>query len=148
MINTKAAVSEATARIGAVIGGGSPDEIEILAGFGRAFGVLMTLKDEFIDMFEVEEMKNRVHGEWLPLPILYSFKDPQKAQKLIDLLKGQEIIEEVLERVLDVVLESKETAELKAFMKTMILEQLERLQSIKFNRDKLTIMLECAIEAL
>ncbi len=148
MINLKASVSEATARIGAVLGDGSTDEVETLAGFGRAFGVLMTLKDEFIDMFEVEEMKNRVHGEWLPLPILYNFKDPNKARELTVLLRQQEITEEILENMLDVVLNSKETDELKAFIQKLIDEQMSQLQSIKFNKEKLMLMINSAKEGL
>jgi geranylgeranyl pyrophosphate synthase len=148
MIKMKAAVTEETARIGAILGGGSPAKVEALAGFGKAFGVLMTLKDEFIDIFEVDEMKNRAQKEWLPLPILYSLKNPKKAKELKQILKEGMVTEEKLERIVDLVLDSAEVAELKEAMRVMIDEQIPRLNSIRMNRDKFLMMLECAVEDL
>jgi geranylgeranyl pyrophosphate synthase len=148
MIKMKMSVSETTARIGAILGGGSPQEIDTLAQFGRAFGLLMTLKDEFIDIFEVDEMKNRIEKEWLPLPILYTLKDSEKAKKLTALLGEGRLTEKKLEKTLDLVLDSAETRELKNNMRTLIKEQTAALQSIKVNRDKFSWMLNCAVEDL
>ncbi len=148
MIKAKASVTEETARIGTILGGGSPAQIETLAAFGKTFGVLMTLKDEFIDIFEVDEMKNRAEKEWLPLPILYSLKNPKKAKELMPMLKESAITEDKLERIVHLVLDSTETGELKEAMRAMIKEQIQSLRSISLNREEFLMMLECAVEDL
>jgi geranylgeranyl diphosphate synthase type I len=148
MIKTKSAVSEATARIGAIIGGGSDEEVEILAGFGRCFGILMTVKDEFIDIFELEEMRNRLKNEWLPLPILYTMKDKEKASELVLLLRNGRLTKRKLERVLEIVLESEGTDQLRKEMCDMIKAQEEKLRFIERNQEKFLLMLQSSFEDL
>ncbi len=148
MIKTKAAVAEATMRIGAIIGEGSPEEVEALASYGKAFGTLMTIRDEFIDVFEILELKNRMEKEWLPLPILYTFKDSAKKNEILSLLKDGAITKKAVERTLDIVLNSRETQELKAEMLSMIEEQNQGLSLIKKNQGEFKLMIESAIEDL
>jgi geranylgeranyl pyrophosphate synthase len=146
MIKTKAAVAEATMRIGAIIGGGSLEEIEALASFGKTFGTLLTIRDEFIDVFELNEIKNRAKREWLPLPILYTFKDTAKKEEILSLLKGDPITKKAVERTLEIVIASKETQELKCEMYSMIEEENQRLSLIKKNQDKFKLMLKAIVE--
>jgi len=148
MIETKAAVAEATMRIGAIIGGGSLEEIEALASFGKTFGILLTIRDEFIDVFELNEVKNRAEREWLPLPILYTFKDSAKKDEILSLLKSGPITKNAVERTLDIVINSKETQDLKCQMYSMIKEENQRLSLIKKNQGKFKLMLKAIVEDL
>ena len=51
MIRTKVAVAEATAKIGVILGDGTPQEVEELGHYGRTLAILMTIRDEFVDVF-------------------------------------------------------------------------------------------------
>ena len=75
IIRMKAAIADVTARIGAIVGGGSSDEIKALGQYGRTLGILATIRDDFIDVFEPIELRNRAENECFPLPILYAFRN-------------------------------------------------------------------------
>jgi geranylgeranyl pyrophosphate synthase len=89
----KAAVAEVTARLGAFIGGGSQKEVEALGQYGRMLGILATIRDDFIDIFEPNELKNRVKNECLPLPILYVLRDKKMKDRVINILKKDKLTE-------------------------------------------------------
>ena len=63
IIKLKISVATAAAQIGAVIGNGTPQQIENLGQYGKTLGILMTIREEFINMFEPEELKNRFKNE-------------------------------------------------------------------------------------
>ena len=83
VIEKKAANVEAQTRIGAIIGRSTKNEIEALGKYGRILGILITLREEFIDVFEPEELHNRMKNECLPLPILYAFQNPRVKKKIL-----------------------------------------------------------------
>jgi geranylgeranyl pyrophosphate synthase len=67
--------TEACARIGAIIGGGSTVEIQALAEFGRRLGFTFRLLDDLKDTFNLEgNLPVRLEFESVPLPILYAAK--------------------------------------------------------------------------
>ena len=63
MIKMKSVVSETTMKIGATLGNGTSEEIEVLGHYGKTLGILFTLRDEFIDTYELDELKNRYPKE-------------------------------------------------------------------------------------
>src|SRR3989304_8858870 len=126
----KGASAEATARIGAILGGGTKSEIAVLGHYGRTYGVLLTLRDEFIDIFEAEELKNRVENEVLPLPILLAFHDAAKKTAILQLLKGQ-VTEDNIEQILDLSLDDPETIDLTKKMRRMVQEESLKLSFVK-----------------
>ena len=96
IIHHKVAAGEAAMRIGALIGDGTPEEVETLAQYGRVYGVLMSIRDEFVDVFELDELSNRVEKEVLPLPIIVTLADDSKKHGLLQLIEGR-ITEEKIE---------------------------------------------------
>lgn len=94
IIRMKAAISDVTAQIGAIVGGGSLEEIEALGKYGRTLGILATIRDDYIDVFEPDEVKNRAENECLPLPVLYAFRDEKVKNKIISVLKKGELGED------------------------------------------------------
>jgi len=67
--------AEACARIGAILGGGSENEIQALAEFGRRLGFIIHLGEELRDSLNVEGgLPHRIEYESVPLPILYAAK--------------------------------------------------------------------------
>jgi len=148
IIENKAAVAEATAKIGAIIGGGTRKEIAILGYYGKTLSVLMTIRDEFIDIFELNEIKNRAENECLPLPILFTFKDSRKRNKIVNLLKEGELTEKKRDKILDIVMNAMETRKLKEKMLSLIKETDKRLKHIKKCRRTLKFLLRSTLEDL
>jgi len=148
IIKKKTAVAEMTARIGAILGNGTANEVETIGKIGYALGLLNTIRDEFIDIFDFEELTNRASGEILPLPILFVFQNPSKKNAITQLLKGRRITKKKTEKIVDVVMEAKETEELRNFMASQIRESISQLSSLTKGRETLKLLLESTLEDL
>ncbi len=146
MIESKAAVSEATARIGAVLGEGTADEAEILGDYGRAIGILLAVRDEFIDVFDLDELKNRIAKECLPLPILFALKNSEKADEIMGIIKKAQVTKRQQECLVDKVVESKETQQLIKYMKLMVKKESAQLRLLEKSKIELSIILKSTIE--
>jgi heptaprenyl diphosphate synthase len=83
----KAADVEALMRIGALLGGASTSQIEILGKYGRTVGFLSILRDDMIDMTLWDELRHRIKYECLPLPLLYALNDSEMRVSLDGLLR-------------------------------------------------------------
>jgi geranylgeranyl diphosphate synthase type I len=71
--------AEACARIGAILGGGSENDIQALAEFGRRLGFIIHLAEELRDSLNVEGgLPHRIEYESVPLPILYAAKSSKE----------------------------------------------------------------------
>ena len=147
IVQMKAAVGEVCTKIGAILGGGTLKEAEVLGHFGKILGVLLTIRDEFIDIFDLPELQNRAEKEWLPLPILLTLRDSARADELKNLFKGH-VTKKEQERVIDLVINSKETGDLKKQMKGMIKKETRRLSTVGLKNDAFILLLESTIEDL
>jgi len=148
IIETKAAVAGITARIGAVLGGGNSKEINTLGNYGRTLGVLMTIRDDFIDVFEANELRNRVKNECLPLPILYALQNTRKKSKIIRLLERDKITEKETEEILDLIMDMKEIQELKKEMRFLLNEAENLIRDVKKHRNIFRLLLWSTLEDL
>jgi geranylgeranyl diphosphate synthase type I len=148
VIGKKIAAAEAIARIGAILGDGTREEIEVLGHYGKTMAFLMTLRDEFVDIYEIDELKNRSENECLPVPILFAFKDEKKKNEIIKLLKGSRTEQKDVDRVIELVMNSDEVQALKKDMQSMIRNGIQSLNSIKKTRDTLSLLLKSAMEDL
>lgn len=148
IIEAKAAVAEACARIGAILGGGSLEEIDVLGHYGRTLAILMTIRDEFIDIFEPDELANRIKNECLPFPFLYALKNAKERDKLIQLIKANKITEKVSQKLVDLITGMEETQKLKNELRSLIENEINLLKSIKRNHNTLKLILESTLEDL
>ena len=121
VLKMKAATAEVSMQLGAIIGEGAQAQVEALRRYGRILGMLATLRDEFIDVYESEELRQRVQNECLPLPVLYALQGENSRQMQRILRKGS-LSHVDAERLLDLVLESKEVKRLKKKMGSMAKE--------------------------
>jgi len=134
IIERKAAVGEMTMKIGAVLGGGTAKQTDALGHYGRTLGILMTIRDDFIDVFEPDELQNRVRNEVLPLPLLYAFKDPQTKNEITPILLQKDITEDDAQRIVSTMLDSKEVKSLKQKMQSTVNVEARKLDSIENRR--------------
>jgi geranylgeranyl pyrophosphate synthase len=147
VIKLKSAISEVTMKIGATIGNGTAEQIEVLGHFGRTLSIVSILRDEFIDMVELAELKNRWEKECLPLPILLNLKDPEKSKKILALI-SEEMTEENVDEVWNIVSESPESIGLLKEMCSMIENEIQSLQLGKILNDDFKLLLSSLIEDL
>jgi len=145
IIQQKAAASETATRIGAILGSGTKKQIEILSHYGRTYGTLMTIRNEFIDVFEPEELKNRVENECLPIPILLAFKDNLRKEKILRLLE-KEMTPKNVEMILDLSMDSEETQALIKDMKKWVEKECVSVSPLQYCKKELRLLLIATLE--
>jgi len=148
VIEMKAAVAEANTRIGAILGGGYSEEIDVLGHYGRTLGMLMTIRDDFIDLFEPDELGNRAKNECLPLPILYAFQNKRKKSEIIRLFRKNKITKQETRKILDLIMDTKNVQELKKEMKLLIKKEEKLLGRIGRTKNALRLLLHSTLEDL
>jgi geranylgeranyl diphosphate synthase type I len=89
VMKKKAADVEGLFHIGAIVGGGSPKQIEALRLYGRTFGLLSTLRDDWIDTLDQEELMHRIFYENLPFPILYALQSKRARTNILRILQNR-----------------------------------------------------------
>ncbi|MDD3793143.1 MAG: polyprenyl synthetase family protein [Candidatus Bathyarchaeota archaeon] len=107
VIRLKSVVPEMTMKVGAIIGNGESEFIEKMGEYGRSYGVISAIVEEFADLLEINELQNRLKNECPPLPIIYALQDIKNRKILNTLLNNQEINKDSHEKIVDLVLESK-----------------------------------------
>ena len=107
VIRRKAVVPEISMKIGAILGNGNAKDVKSLGQFGRMYGINSGIIEEFIDLLDIQELKNRLKNECLPLPILYAIENPQIKANLFPLLSP--ILDECgHKKIVEIVLESSQ----------------------------------------
>ena len=149
ILKMKAASAGASMRLGAVIGGGRDHEVKVLTRYGRILGLLATLRDEFIDIFEPQELSQRLRNECLPIPIFYALQG-ENSGRIKKVLAKKRITNKDAYELVDIVWESKEVKVLKKKMvlnikNACILTSEIRNRDIK---DLLTLLATSALEDL
>ncbi len=120
LLRLKAAVAEMTFRLGAILGDADDDEVERLGGFGRSLGTLASIRDEFVDTYELSEMRNRIANECLPLPVLYAFRNPDLKKKLVDVFGRKRLSDEDVHSVVDMIMDTQEAEELRNELQLLV----------------------------
>lgn len=135
IVKMKAASIEGDMRIAAMIGGGTDEEVEALAKFGRILGTLAMLREEFVDVFDVEELNQRISNEYLPIPILYAMQD-SKSKKKIGKLLMKRVAKKDVNLLVDLVLETKQVRSFKKYMQELVTEALELTSKVRKENSK------------
>jgi geranylgeranyl diphosphate synthase type I len=145
IVKMKAASIEADMRIGAIVGGGTSTQIEAIAKYGRTLGVLATLREEFIDVFEMEELNQRISNEYLPIPVLYAMQDKNAKKKIQKLLVKGKITNSDVGGLIHTVLEARNVKKLKEEIKELAVEAMRPTSKIR--NDKIKNLLEKLISS-
>lgn len=107
ILKKKASNFEIYMRIGATFGNGEQNEIDLLGNYGRSLGILTGVREDFIDIFESDELQNRMKNELLPLPILYAFKNRRAKKAIMDILLKPKISDNDAEEIVNIVSEER-----------------------------------------
>jgi len=130
ILKMKASTFEAHMRIGATVGGGEQEIIDLLGNYGRTLGILLSMREDFIDVFEADELQNRIRNECLPLPVLYAFKNPQIKKVILDILSKPKISDKDAERVVDFTFEEKNVGILRDRIQSLCEEACSSISNI------------------
>jgi geranylgeranyl pyrophosphate synthase len=139
VLQMKAASCEADMRLGAIAGEGTDVEIDTLAKYGRIVGTLVVLREEFIDLFEIEELSHRIRKECLPIPLLYSLQNEESKTRLRKLLAKPRLSRIDVDELLDTVFKAKAVKRLKRSMKLLVRESVSLTLEIPDREVKRTL---------
>ena len=145
VMKKKAADVEGIFQIGAIVGGGKDQEIEVLRGYGRALGLLAILRDDWVDTLETEELRHRALFENLGLPLLYALENHRATAEIAEILEKCEGMDVKDTRRLSEIAQQfggfKKTREL---VKNLANEAQNDLSKSKLKRETLKTLLDFA----
>jgi geranylgeranyl pyrophosphate synthase len=141
IIRLKSVVPELHCKIGAILGNGDKRAVEVLGKYGRTFGIVSLIREEFIDLIEYQELASRIQNECLPLPMLYAFQNPKIKKEIVATIENEKLTEDNLSRIVEVVLETKEVQELKSRMAVLVKEEIMKLRHLRNNLLKNEVVL-------
>ena len=118
----KAASIESDLMLGALFGGGDESEVANLAKIGRILGVLATLRDDLVDVFDIEELRQRIVVQDLPLPLLFAMQNKTINSKATTIFSKPKMTRSDVSELVDLTLEAKPVAEIKDRMQLLIEE--------------------------
>jgi len=148
VVRKKAADVEAHTRISAILGGGSREEIETLAQYGRLLGVMIILSDDLMDMLDIEEARHRIEKECLPLPILYTLQNPKVKPTIRAILQKKKITKKDAETILEIAYKAEGLKRLMKLMQESIINAHSLLKEIKYNRKYLEYLILSRLPSL
>lgn len=141
MVRRKAADFEAYMRISATLANASKKETETLAQYGRILGVLVILGDDNSDMFDTNELANRIANEALPFPILLALENEKLRKKLLPVLQKRKVTKKEADGILGLVYSAGIFETTGAHLKNLINEGKRLLRNVT-NSKIATLVLE------
>ena len=149
MVDMKASAIQADFEIGALLGKATKGEIEAFSIYGHAIGELEILRDDFIDIFETEELLNRFENECPPIPILYAFQDSKTKSKIHGIIR-KNMSSEDADLIVDIIFNTKGVTKLRNEMQNLVDEATQALKRIRESATKslLSTLAKCMLEDL
>jgi geranylgeranyl diphosphate synthase type I len=141
VVRKKGADLEAYARISAILGGASEEEIEALGEYGRLLGMLIILRDDMIDMLDPEETIHRIQKEHMNIAILYALQNPELKTKINSILK-EPITPQNAEKLATLVDNAGGFARINAFMNKLSNRAYVNIEKVKFNKKHLYLLID------
>jgi heptaprenyl diphosphate synthase len=139
ILEMKSASIEADMHAAALFGSDDAVAANVMKKCGRILGTLATLREEFIDVFEADELNRRVQSEALPLPIMYALQDAQSKVRIRNLLQKEKLSTTDVNRLVDIVFASKSVTALIENMKKLVVADLSLVSRIKDPLAKATL---------
>jgi geranylgeranyl pyrophosphate synthase len=132
----KGAAIEADMHIGAILGNGTTKETKALKKYGRILGLLTQLREEFIDIFEVEELRHRLRNEYPPIPLLYLMQDAKSKGTIIEILAEKRMGNSDLDKLVDMVFKAKAVRELRKKMEELVDGSIQSISKLRKSESK------------
>jgi geranylgeranyl diphosphate synthase type I len=149
-VRKKAASIEADMSLGAIFGGGTEDQIKMLGQYGRILGILTTLREEFVDVFEVEELRQKMRIDRLPIPIIIAMQNAKTKKEVDEILAKRKISKNDTEKLVKTVFQTKSVKSLKKEMEDISSQAICLLRVLhnKVLRNQLELWISSMLEDL
>jgi len=148
IVQKKAADVEAHIRIGAILGDASKKEMQTLGKYGRLLGMMIILRDDWIDIIDLQESRNRIKKECLPIPILYALKDPEIKEKLSLILSKPTMTMRTVKVIRELTLKARTIGQFEKLMHELVKDADSRLNNLKHNTKCLRLLLQASLPSL
>lgn len=109
----KGSIAELHCKIGAIIGGADEEALDSITKYGRVIGVLATMKDEFMDVNNFSELKNRIKNEMLPYPFICAFQDGEIKKRILPIMKNKDFSKKDVQFIASTILGSSEVQQVR-----------------------------------
>lgn len=150
LIELKAIVPEVNMKIGAVLGNAKINILETLGHFGKTFGIVSTVAEEFMDVIEHTELQNRLKNDYPPLPFQCALQDPALRSRVLS-IKNRALTKKNSEELTELILNCPKANKLKKDMRTLVRNEIDLISSVITKpepRNKLEILLTSSQELL
>jgi geranylgeranyl pyrophosphate synthase len=132
----KAAGIEADMYLGVLFGKGTKSECEILANTGRILGILATLRDDLIDIFDIEELRQRMSVRDWPLPLMFAMMNQDTPKSVANITKKGNITETNVAELVDFAFKSEPVIKMEEKMRCLIAQGLKLTNKLPANRSE------------
>jgi geranylgeranyl pyrophosphate synthase len=149
IIELKSVVPEFIMKTGAILGNGNAESVQKLSHYGKTYGIVSTIAEEFMDVLEPEELQNRLTNACPPLPCLSAFKDHSERARVLS-AKDKLLTKEDLEEIKRIVLNSAESNRLKHDTSSLVRAELNLISTItkhKKTQKELETLLSASIDS-
>jgi geranylgeranyl pyrophosphate synthase len=119
VLEMKAASIEADMHVASLMARGNEKETATLKDYGRIIGFLATLREEFVDIFEPEELNCRLKNETLPVPLMFALEDDEMKKRIIRMIKERKITSKETNHLADLVLDMEPVIALRKKMEKL-----------------------------
>jgi len=119
LLEMKAASVEVDMHVASLMARGCEKETATLKDYGRIIGFLGILREEFVDIFEVEELNRRLKNETLPIPLMFALEDPEMKKRIVRMIKRGKITSKEISQLADLVLDMEPVIALKRKMEKL-----------------------------
>ena len=148
VIRLRAAVPEAHCKIGGILGGGNEAITGALGHYGRTYGIVGTIVDDFMDLLDYRKFENRIRNECLPLPVLCSLDDQLIRTEVKSLIEKMNITKKDADKIADLVLHSDESKKLRKDIILLAEEELKQVRKVLMKNEALLSDLLLLLEVL
>jgi geranylgeranyl pyrophosphate synthase len=145
VLRRKAGDVEAHTRVGAIIGGASWGQIEALGEYGRLLGMLIMLRDDWIDLFDVDESCRRIKNESLPLPLLFGLQHTEIKDKLRKILLKKNVTERDAETILETIQRTDVPKKFASLMNKLAARAIASLSNQNLNSENLEPIIKATL---
>jgi heptaprenyl diphosphate synthase len=145
VVRKKAADVEAHTRIGAILGGASPKKVEALGEYGRLLGMLIILRDDWIDVFDLEESCSRIKNESLPLLLLYGLQHSAIKDKLRMIFLKKTVTIKDAKSILETIQKTDVPQKYAKFMNKLAKDAVQNLRKHRIKNNDLELLIKTTV---
>jgi geranylgeranyl pyrophosphate synthase len=143
VINHKATIAELQCTIGGILGGADQTCLAYVTRYGRAIGLLSTMKDEFLDLENYSEFKSRIANEMPPYPVVCAFQNEAIRSQFLPIIENKKFSKKDAVSIAQAVLNSVEVQQVKIMLRKIGEKELIEnplLQDIERGKDAAIIL--------